>query len=744
MKLKAVLTLDSSQYEQGVTQAQASGTKVGGGLATGMKVAGMALGAAAVATTAFAVESVKAGAKFDSAMSQVAATMGTTVDEIQDLRDYAIEMGSKTAFSATESAEALNYMALAGYDAETSMAMLPNVLNLAAAGGMELATASDMITDTQSALGLSIEETTAIVDKMAKASSKSNTSVEQLGSAMLTVGGTAKMMKGGTTELAAALGVLADNGTKGSEGGTALRNILTSISGAKFEKTFGAMGVEAYDAEGNMRSLKDILVDMNGVMDGMTQEEKTNLINKTFNARDLKNVNALLATSTDRWDELTGAIDDSQGAAEQMAETQLDNLEGDITLFKSALEGVQIALSDKLTPAIRQFVQFGTDGLSLLTDLLTNGFGSENVVSTFESLPEQISSALDTGFEMANNVLYNSVEKLFMFNWKEIFDKAFAGAGALFTKVFEAALQFETLKTNLLRGIMGVGGKMIMQLVDSIAENAPELVSSAVEVLYSFITGIIDNATMLVESATTIIDTLVDYLSNNSDKIMQGAVSMVVALARGIATNAPKVTVAILKLSAAIVKGILKIVPKLPPLAVKMIASLARALAGGAGKIGASARKLAAKAIDKLKEGFNKAKDIGGNLVKGIGEGITSGTRWIKNKIRGWVGNVKEFIKHLFGINSPSKWARDVIGEGIDEGMALGIRQNTDMIDNALKSTIPDIDKLGFTTNIKGTGRSIKMINLTNNNNLTVSGAEDPEKWGVAFADAFEMKVRAI
>ena len=174
------------------------------GAADKLKAAGMiavkAIGAAFAATgaamIAFGKQSVQTGMQFDSSMSQVAATMGTTVDQIGELRDFAQEMGATTAFSATQAADALNYMALAGYDAETSMSMLPNVLNLAAAGGMELASASDMITDSQSALGLTLSETSQLVDKMAKASSKSNTSVAQLGEAILTVGGTAKMMAG--------------------------------------------------------------------------------------------------------------------------------------------------------------------------------------------------------------------------------------------------------------------------------------------------------------------------------------------------------------------------------------------------------------------------------------------------------------------------------------------------------------------------------------------------------------------
>lgn len=279
---------DTSGLESGIGKAKGLASGLGGAITGGLKVAGAAIAGATAAVGAFAASSVKVGATFDSSMSQVAATMGVTVDEIGELRQFAQDMGATTAFSATQAADALNYMALAGYDAETSMSMLPNVLNLAAAGGMELATASDMITDTQSALGLSLEETTQLVDKMAKASSKSNTSVDQLGSAMLTIGGTAKALTGGTTELATALGILADNGTKGAEGGTALRNVLLGLESSKFKETFGEMGISAYDAEGNLRNLKDVFSDMSDAMADFSQEERDEIITKTFNRQDLK------------------------------------------------------------------------------------------------------------------------------------------------------------------------------------------------------------------------------------------------------------------------------------------------------------------------------------------------------------------------------------------------------------------------------------------------------------------------
>ncbi len=213
-------------------------------------------------------------------------------------------MGAETAFSASECAEALNYLALAGYDTEQMCNTLPTVLNLAAAGDIALADASDMVTDAMSALGMGVDEAETMVDQMAKTASTTNTSVAQLGEGILTIGATAKSIKGGTAELNTALGILANNGIKGAEGGTHLRNIILSLQNPtdKAAAQMEALGVSVYDSEGNMRSMNDILGDLNKSMDGMTSAEKSNIIGTIFNKTDLSSVNALLANTGSTWD----------------------------------------------------------------------------------------------------------------------------------------------------------------------------------------------------------------------------------------------------------------------------------------------------------------------------------------------------------------------------------------------------------------------------------------------------------
>lgn len=395
------------------TQANQSATAVQKIAATGEKLktvgdnissAGQKLLPVTAGVTALGTASVTTAANFESSMSQVQATMGITKDAMSTVNGQSVntmdtlsklakKMGAETAFSASECAEALNYLALAGYDTQQMCDTLPTVLNLAAAGDIALADASDMVTDAMSALGMGVDEAETMVDQMAKTASTTNTSVAQLGEGILTIGATAKSIKGGTAELNTALGILANNGIKGAEGGTHLRNIILSLQNPtdKAAAQMEALGLSIYDSEGNMRSMNDILGDLNKSMDGMTSAEKSNIISTIFNKTDLSSVNALLANTGETWDSLQKSITDSGGAAQQMADTQLDNLQGQITILKSALEGLAISFGELLMPAIKQivgWVQKFVDWLNGMND------GTKKVIMTVALLAAALGPVL--------------------------------------------------------------------------------------------------------------------------------------------------------------------------------------------------------------------------------------------------------------------------------------------------------------------------------------------------------------
>lgn len=368
--------IDDSGFEKGISSLTvAAGTAIG-------NIAANMVSQISAAVAEIPAKMVEVGSGFEASMSQVAATMGITsaAAEFDVLSDAAKEMGEATKFSASQAGEALNYLALAGYDAEKAVNALPTVLNVAAAGGMELAAASDMVTDAMSALGLETSQMADFSDKLAVTAQKSNTSVAQLGEAILTVGGTAKNLAGGVTEMNTVLGILADNGIKGAEGGTALRNVILSLTAptSTAAKAIDGLGLSVFDNEGKMRSLQDIIYDLNDALSTMTDADKSQVLSDIFNKVDLKSVNALLGTSMERFDELSGYIDNCSGAAADMAVTMDDNLKGDLTIMQSALEGLGIAAYEKFQTPMRDAVQSVTEDIGTLSQSISGGELSES------------------------------------------------------------------------------------------------------------------------------------------------------------------------------------------------------------------------------------------------------------------------------------------------------------------------------------------------------------------------------
>lgn len=658
--------------EKELSEAGESAGKEGGksiALSIG-KVAGTitnaaAAGLAAVTTAVvgFGKESVDAGKEFDSAMSQVQATMlktseemdnelGTAVLETSDgvkefsgnLREFAQFLGSNTAFSATEAAKALNYMALAGYDTQESMNMLPNVLSLAAAGDFDLARASDMVTDTQTAFGISADRTAQMVDEMAKAASTGNTSVEQLGDAFLVVGGLAKELNGGMVtladgtqtevdgvqELEIALTAMANAGVKGSEAGTHMRNMLLKLASPTNAgaEAMNMLGLEIFDTEGNMRSLKDIFGDISSAMagdltpaltefynkfkgmdaeailkefkkapedfdyfgvsvvdakgrlkdfdtvlaeahetfaDGLSQDAKLSVISDMFNTRDVAAAEAMLGAIESDWDEIGEAILDAKGSASEMANIQLDNLAGDMTLFQSALEGAKIAVSDGLTPSLRGFVKFGTQGLSDITAAFQEEglTGAINVFSNLigegtrmilEQIPQmvqvggQIFSAIIDGGMQAMPIIMEQLPAILSL----IIDLALqitnglVGALPDFITMIVAALpviipQLLDGVTNLLLTLMGMADQIIMpiiealptivmSLLDALMTNLPLIITGLISLVISLVEAMPEIISGLVEYIPVMVDTLMETLIGNLDAIISGLVALVTAL----------------------------------------------------------------------------------------------------------------------------------------------------------------------------------------------------------------------
>ena len=285
-------------------------------------------------------------------MSQVAATLNISAgtEEYEKLSAAAKKMGESTSYSAAQAASALNALAQAGYTADESIERLPKTLSLAKAGGLDLANAAKIVTQSMASLQLSEADLDKLLDEMARTAQKSNTNIAELGDAIRTVGGTMNMAGQSVETMLTELGMLANAGVSASEAGTHLRNVMLALVKSDVQKKLHEMGVEVTDSTGAVRDLSEIMTELANATESMTTGDKLTLFGDLFNVRDLASINALLNGTKGSMQALRAEIENSQGAASQMAETMGDNLAGDVTILKSAVEGLQIAIAEKLTP----------------------------------------------------------------------------------------------------------------------------------------------------------------------------------------------------------------------------------------------------------------------------------------------------------------------------------------------------------------------------------------------------------
>lgn len=325
-------------------------TSAGKTLTTHVTVPIVGLGTAAVKTTS----------DFESAMSKVSAISGATGSDLDALNQKAQEMGAKTKFSATESAEAFTYMAMAGWKTEDMLQGIDGIMALAAADGLDLATTSDIVTDALTAFGLSASDSGHFADVLAKASSNANTNVSMLGESFKYAAPVAGALGYSAEDTAIALGLMANAGIKGSQGGTALRGSLTRLikptddAAALMEQ----YGLSMTNTDGSMKSLGEVMNMLRDRLGGLTEAEQAQVAAQIFGQEAMSGMLAIINASDSDYAKLTDAIYDADGAAQQMADTMLDNLSGQLTLLKSALEGLAIQFGEILMPYIKQFVQW--------------------------------------------------------------------------------------------------------------------------------------------------------------------------------------------------------------------------------------------------------------------------------------------------------------------------------------------------------------------------------------------------
>lgn len=520
-------------------------------------------GEMATAATTFFKESMQEGMSFDAAMGQTSATLLKTREDFDSevvsvdgftgsLRELAKLMGSTTKFTATQAGEALNYMALAGYDAQTSAEMLPKVLDLAAAGAIDLATASDMVTDAQTALGIEMQDMTVFIDQMAKTASSSNTRVQQLGDAILSIGATGRRAKGGFTELNTVLGVLANNGIKASEGGNMLRRVLMGLQ----ENTdkISELGVEVYDTSGKMRELPSVFMELNAALDNLSDKERDEKISAIFSQYSLAGANALLETTAEQWENLTNKILDSKDAAKEMAEIQSETLLGQIQLLQSAVNNIKIELFDKVAPLTKNFVKSISDGLSEFTQLFSEGRFKRGFYNLADVFSDLLNDAVNAFFD--NQDAINDFATGLLIFLKNAGKAAFEKSIIIVPQIVEMAKKLATTAIKYISdffsddtnvGKLQTAIQLVMNTIRSFFEENQDELYNILSTVFDLAVGFIDDIfllkresiySILFEKFSEILDDLTENIDAylNSDEV-QTAVDNVLSFIGTVATK---------------------------------------------------------------------------------------------------------------------------------------------------------------------------------------------------------------
>lgn len=320
--------------------------------------AGKAVMPASMAVAGLGAAAVKTAADFDSSMSKVAAVSGATGDDLDALRDKAREMGAKTKFSASEAADAMNYMAMAGWKTEDMLEGIEGIMNLAAASGEDLATTSDIVTDALTAFGLSAQDSGHFADILAAASSNANTNVSMMGETFKYCAPIAGALGFSAEDTAEAIGLMANAGIKGSQAGTVLRTIMNNLTGdIKLSgSALGEVTIATTNADGSMRDLSDILADCRGAFSQLSESEQAAAAEALVGKNAMSGFLALMNAGEGDIEKLSSAIANCDGTAEHMAETMQDNLAGQLTILKSQLQELAISFGEMLMPAIRKIV----------------------------------------------------------------------------------------------------------------------------------------------------------------------------------------------------------------------------------------------------------------------------------------------------------------------------------------------------------------------------------------------------
>ena len=597
MELFVTLAIKDTAYKQGLKDAEgnasSSTSKIGGAFKAVGKVAKTAMVAGSAAAAAFTKTSIDSGMNFDTAMSQVAATMGTTVNKIENVKAKAEEMGRTTKYTATEAAEGMNILAQAGLSADEQISGIGTVLNLASAGAMSLEESASYTAGAVKGFGDSMGNASYYADLMAKGATLANTDVRGLGEAFSGSAATAKNYGQAADSVTLSLLRLAEQNVTGSEASTALNRAMADLYTPTDDasKALDQLGVSAYKSNGEAKDFNDLVDELNGSLQGMTAEQKNNALATIFTTQGLQAFNKMTASSDATVQKFWKGIQDSSGSAAQQAATQLDNLQGDITLLSSATEGLQLAFYNTFSGTIRGAIKGITSEVSGLAEAMESG-GISGALSKLAQDAINFSGQLP-GLTKIGGDLINGLISSVTQNSGSITTAVSQLLNNLASTISTGLNVFTSVGVNLLTTIangmtqgiptfLGQALPMLTQFTESLRSNAGKLINAGLTLIQNIAQGLINSIPVLIAYVPTIITNLAGIINDNAPKILATGVTIITNLAIGLVraiplliANLPKIITAIVSVFTAfnwfslgknIVTGIIKGVKNLPSL----------------------------------------------------------------------------------------------------------------------------------------------------------------------------------
>ncbi len=627
----------------------------------------------------FARFSLESGMNFEAQMSRVQAISGATAEDAGRLADKAKEMGESTVFSATESAQALEYMAMAGWKTEDMLDGLGGIMNLAAASGEDLAATSDIVTDALTAFGLTAEDSTHFADVLAVASSNANTNVGMMGETFKYVAPVAGAMGYKVEDVAVAVGLMANSSIKASSAGTALRTLMTNMAKptAEMSNAMYYLGVSLTDDEGNMNSFMDIMDQLRKGFEGgrITQEEYASsmenwrgmlesgsieldayyravtaldiALNGTNESQQaeiaamlagkeaMSGLLAIINASPEDYAKLIEAIEDADGAALEMSKTMTDNLSGSLTLLGSAAEGVGVALYEKFSEPLKG----AADGVSRFLSGIKQMIDGTRSLKEFGYLLKSIfqNFVLDATGSMGYTVSES---------WKMITEM-------LKENITSSVANLSQYIEKNMPSIVSKGLDFLSGLASSLRGGAGVMVDAGIQLLTSLAKGFADSLPTFIEKLPGIVSDIAGIINDNAPKILAAGVNIVVTLGKGLiqaiptlVKNLPNIVTAIWDVISAV---------NWVNLGGNIMKGLINGIKGSIGNLSVTVKTITQNLRTVFSDLPGYLKTIGKDMIKGLWEGIKSMGTWIKNNVGG-------FLKGL--VNSSSGEMRQQASSG--------------------------------------------------------------------------------